>query len=72
MGVNEMKKLEDKVVLVTGGSTGIGRVNALAFAREGASVVIADIHIEVGMETVQQIEKAGGNAIFIKTDVSQT
>ncbi len=67
-----MKRLEDKVALVTGESTGIGRANALAFAREGASVVIADIHVEVGMETVQQIEKAGGNAIFIKTDVSQT
>lgn len=67
-----MKRLEDKVALVTGESTGIGRANALAFAREGASVVIADIHVEDGMETVQQIEKAGGNAIFIKTDVSQT
>jgi NAD(P)-dependent dehydrogenase (short-subunit alcohol dehydrogenase family) len=71
-GVNEMKKLEDKVALVTGGSTGIGQANALAFAREGANVVIADIHVEVGMETVQIIEKAGGNAIFVKTDVSQT
>lgn len=66
-----MKLLEGKVALVTGGSSGIGRATALAFAREGAKVVIASRGIERGEETVQMAKKAGGEAIFIKTDVSK-
>lgn len=66
-----MKMLEGKVALVTGGSSGIGRATALAFAREGAKVVIASRGIERGEETVQMAKKAGGEAIFIKTDVSK-
>lgn len=58
--------------MVTGGSSGIGRACALAFAREGARVAIADIADEGGQETVEMIKKAGGDAIFVKTDVSKT
>lgn len=59
----------DKVVLVTGGSTGIGRATSLAFARQGAAVVIGDVD-ERSEETVAQIEQAGGTGLFVRTDVS--
>ena len=62
---------EGKVVLVTGAGSGIGRATALVFAREGAKVVVSDIVVAGGQETVQQIEAAGGEAIFVKADVSQ-
>ena len=58
-------------MLVTGGSSGIGRATALAFAREGATVVIADIHVEGGNKTVDMIKENKGDAIFFKTDVSK-
>ncbi len=64
--------LENKVALVTGGSSGIGRACALAFAREGAKVVVADVLVRGGEETVQMIKEAGGESIFVKTDVSKT
>ncbi len=64
--------LENKVALVTGGGSGIGRACALAFAREGAKVVVADIMERGGKETVQMIKEAGGESIFVKTDVSKT
>jgi hypothetical protein len=63
--------LENKVAVVTGGSSGIGRATALAFAREGAKVVIGDVAVEGGQETVRLIEKVGGQAIFVRTDVSK-
>lgn len=62
--------LQDQVALVTGGSTGIGRTTALAFAREGATVVIANRSVEGGEETVRLIAEQGGEAMFVKTDVS--
>lgn len=66
-----MTGFEGKVALVTGGSSGIGGAAALRFAQEGAKVVIANRRTEEGNRTVEQIEKAGGEALFIKTDVSQ-
>ena len=59
----------DTVVLVTGGATGIGRATAMAFASQGAAVVIGDVDDRAG-ETVELIEKAGGRGAFVKTDVT--
>jgi NAD(P)-dependent dehydrogenase (short-subunit alcohol dehydrogenase family) len=61
--------LAGKVALVTGGSTGIGKASSLAFAREGARVVVADTNVNGGEETVRDIKKSGGEALFIKADV---
>lgn len=68
-----MPLLEDKIAIVTGGSSGIGRAIALKFAAEGASVVIADTleqPIEGGESTADRICSAGGIAIYVKTDIS--
>jgi len=64
-------RLAGKVAIVTGAGTGIGRGIALAFAREGAAVVVANRNDENGRETVRQVEAAGGRALFQRTDVSQ-
>ncbi len=61
-----------KVALVTGGGSGIGRASALAFAREGATVVVADVDTRGGDETVRLIHDEGGNAIFIRTNVARS
>jgi NAD(P)-dependent dehydrogenase (short-subunit alcohol dehydrogenase family) len=63
--------MENKVALITGAGSGIGRASALAFAREGAKVVVADMSAEGGEETVRLIEAAGGEAMFVKTDVTR-
>ncbi|RQS35476.1 SDR family NAD(P)-dependent oxidoreductase [Burkholderia sp. Bp8992] len=66
-----MKKLLEKVALVTGGSSGIGRTTALLFAGEGARVAIASRRIDEGLAVVEEIRKAGGEALFVRTDVSR-
>jgi NAD(P)-dependent dehydrogenase (short-subunit alcohol dehydrogenase family) len=60
-----------KVALVTGAGSGIGRASALAFAREGANVVVADVNVAGGEETAGLIENAGGESLFVQTDVSR-
>jgi len=66
-----MNRLEGKVALITGGGAGIGRASALLFAREGATVVVAEWDTQSGQETVAQIQEEGGEALFIQTDVTE-
>jgi hypothetical protein len=70
-GVHMPGHLEGKVALVTGSASGIGRATALTFAREGAKLVVADMNEEGGQQTVHMITEQGGEAIFVRTDVSQ-
>ena len=62
-------RFKDKVVLVTGGASGIGRTTALAFAEEGANVVIAARREHLGEEAVQEMAALGSDALYVKTDV---
>ncbi len=62
--------LAGKVALVTGGSTGIGRASAFAFAREGAKVIVSDVNASEGEETACSIRDSGGETVFVKADVS--
>ena len=65
-----MARLEGKVAFITGAGSGIGRATARLFAREGARVVVADIDVPAGEETVALVEEAGHQAVFVETDVT--
>ncbi len=64
-------RLKGRIIIVTGGGSGIGRAAAYCFCREGAQVVVADIDQRGGEETVQKIKNGGGDAIFVRCDVSK-
>jgi NAD(P)-dependent dehydrogenase (short-subunit alcohol dehydrogenase family) len=64
-------RLQNKVALITGGGSGIGRETALLFAEEGAAVVVADVNDSGGEETVQLVHAAGGQASYVHADVSR-
>jgi NAD(P)-dependent dehydrogenase (short-subunit alcohol dehydrogenase family) len=66
-----MPTMNGKVALVTGGGGGIGRATALAFAKYGAKVAVADINTQEGNDTVRLVSEAGGEALFIEVDVSR-
>jgi len=65
-----MKRLEGKAALITGAGSGMGRLASVAFAREGARIVVTDVVEGAGQETVAQVRAAGGEAIFVRTDVA--
>lgn len=65
-------KFQDQIALVTGGGSGIGRATCLHLAREGARVAVVDIDRDAGCTTVEQIEADGGQAIFLRADVSES
>lgn len=64
-------RLQEKVALITGAGSGIGRESALLFAQEGAAVVVVDVNVSGGEETVAQVRAQGGRAVFVKADVSK-
>ncbi|MDF1548528.1 MAG: 3-oxoacyl-ACP reductase FabG [Bacteroidales bacterium] len=66
-----MKKLENKIAIITGGADGIGKAGAIKFAENGATVIIWDMNEEAGHQTVREIESAGGKAQFFKVNVSK-
>ena len=63
-------EFEGKVAVITGAGMGMGKAIAIAFAEEGASIVVVDVNIDTGQETVKAIQSKGGRAIFIQADVS--
>lgn len=63
-------KLENKVAIITGAGSGIGKETALLFAREGARVVVADINEKGGSDTVEEIKRNGSDGVFVKLDAS--
>lgn len=66
-----MKTLENKVAIVTGGGSGIGRAIAVLYASEGAKIIVSDVDEKGGAETVSKIETKGGKAFFVKADTSK-
>ena len=65
-------KLKDRVALVTGGASGIGRATALLFAEEGARVVVNDLHLAAAEKTVQEMGAAGAHACALAADVADS
>ncbi len=66
-----MKTFENKTVLITGGTSGIGKATALAFAKEGANVVVSGRRIAEGEGVAREITSAGGSSMFVPTDVGR-
>ncbi len=64
-------RLENKVALITGAGSGIGRESALLFAKEGAAIVVVDVNDQGGAETVSMVESAGGKAVYVHADISK-
>jgi NAD(P)-dependent dehydrogenase (short-subunit alcohol dehydrogenase family) len=64
-------RLQDKVALITGAGSGIGRETALLFAREGASIVVADVNDQAGEAVVAELQAAGGRAVYVHADVAK-
>lgn len=64
-------RLENKVAIITGAGTGIGKKTALLFSSEGASIVVTDVNQESGNQTVKEIQEQGGQAIFVPHDVTK-
>ena len=62
-------RLKDKVALITGGSSGIGRETALLFATEGASIIVVDLNDAAGAKVVDEIKAAGSKAVYVHADV---
>lgn len=71
MNTNDKRKFAGKVAFVTGAASGIGRTAALAFAREGATVAVADVSEKDNQETARMIEEQGGRALPVRCDVSR-
>jgi NAD(P)-dependent dehydrogenase (short-subunit alcohol dehydrogenase family) len=67
-----MMRLSNKVCIITGSGSGIGQCSALLFAQEGATVIVNDLDIDKGNDTVLQIREAGGQAHFIRADVTNS
>src|SRR3982750_4176818 len=72
MGFKGGMRLKDKVALITGGASGIGKATAELFAREGARVTVADYSTDAGQDTVRGINETGGVANFTPVDVSDS
>jgi NAD(P)-dependent dehydrogenase (short-subunit alcohol dehydrogenase family) len=66
-----MKSFENKTVLITGGTSGIGKATALAFAKEGANVVVSGRRVAEGEQVAQEITSTGGSALFVQADVAR-
>jgi NAD(P)-dependent dehydrogenase (short-subunit alcohol dehydrogenase family) len=66
-----MKSFENKTVLITGGTSGIGKATALAFAKEGANVVVSGRRVTEGEQVAQEITSTGGSALFVQADVAR-
>ena len=66
-----MKIFENKAVLITGGTSGIGKATALVFAKEGANVVISGRRVARGEELAKEITSPGGRVLFVRTDVAR-
>jgi len=66
-----MGRLDGKVVLITGAGSGMGRLASVLFAQEGARIVVSEIVEPAGQETVEQVRAVGGEAVFVRSDVSK-